>query len=233
MEAGPLGGQLDEHRDRAVRLRPRCGEEAVGDLALNHHAPELDARQAVEALDDERRRDVVGQVRDELVRRRLELGEVERERVAEVELDAPASRAQMRLERAVELDRVHQGDALGQVRGEHPEAGPDLQHDVVARRARRGGRSRRGCSRRPGSAGRAPSSARALTERRTPRPRSLDLRGKLVGSSRAARRAPRPCGRRSPARSASRAAAAGEVRAVGLGQEPVGRDSARAAERRS
>ena len=46
MEAGALGRELDEHRDRAVRLRPGLGEEAVGDLALHHHAPALDARAA-------------------------------------------------------------------------------------------------------------------------------------------------------------------------------------------
>ena len=38
--------ELDEHRDGAVRLRRRLGEEAVGDLALHHHAPELEARAA-------------------------------------------------------------------------------------------------------------------------------------------------------------------------------------------
>ena len=47
---GALRGELHEHRDRAVGLRRGLGEEAVGDLALHHHAPELDARQAVEAL---------------------------------------------------------------------------------------------------------------------------------------------------------------------------------------
>ena len=72
MEAGALGRELQQHRDRAVGLRPRHGEEAVGDLALHHHAPEARAREAVEALDHERRRDVVRQVRDELRRRRLE-----------------------------------------------------------------------------------------------------------------------------------------------------------------
>ena len=38
-----VGGELDQHRDGAVRLRRRDGEEAVGDLALHHHAPQLDA----------------------------------------------------------------------------------------------------------------------------------------------------------------------------------------------
>ena len=68
MEAGALGGELDEHRDAAVRLRRRDREEAVGDLALHHHRPELERGQPGEALGDDRRRDVVGQVRDELGR---------------------------------------------------------------------------------------------------------------------------------------------------------------------
>ena len=42
MEAGPLGRELDEHGDGAVRLGRRRREEAVGDLALHHHAPELE-----------------------------------------------------------------------------------------------------------------------------------------------------------------------------------------------
>ena len=161
MEARALADELHEHRDGAVRLRARLREEAVGDLALHHHAPELDLRQAVEALDEERRRDVVRQVRDELRRVRCERGEIELQRVAEVELDVRAGVAQVRLERRVELDRVHARDAVGEVARQHAEAGPDLEHDVVRRRARRAGRSRRGCSRRRGSAGRATSSASA------------------------------------------------------------------------
>ena len=46
MEAGPLGGELDQHRNGPVRLRRGLGEEAVGDLPLHHHAPELEAGQA-------------------------------------------------------------------------------------------------------------------------------------------------------------------------------------------
>src|SRR5690348_4254483 len=50
MESGALGGELDEHRDGTVVLRPRIGEQAVGNLTLNHHAPESNVRQPVEAL---------------------------------------------------------------------------------------------------------------------------------------------------------------------------------------
>ena len=38
---------------------------------------------------------------------------------------------EMRLEPAVELDRVHARDSLGEVFGQDPQAGPDLEHDVV------------------------------------------------------------------------------------------------------
>ena len=59
---------------------------------------------------------------------------VEPERVAEVELDVLAATecfAQARLERAVELDCVHMRCTVGEVGREHPEARPDLQHDVL------------------------------------------------------------------------------------------------------
>ncbi len=133
MEAGALADELHEHRDGAVRLRRGNGEQPVGDLALHHHAPAVDRRQPVEALDEQRRRDVVRQVRDELRRVRRERGEVEPERVAEVERDVRARVAQVRLERRVELDRVHVRDALREVAREHAETRADLEHDVVGR----------------------------------------------------------------------------------------------------
>ena len=134
MEARPLGGELDEHRHGAVRLRARLGEEPVGDLALHHHRPELDARQPVEALDDERRRDVVREIGDELPWCRLECREVDAKRVTEVKLDVVPPReplGEVRLEGTVELDCVHTLDTLGEVAGQDAEAGADLEHDVV------------------------------------------------------------------------------------------------------
>ena len=88
----------------------------------------------VEALDDDRRRDVVGQVRDQLRRRRIERGEVELERVAPVELDVRAlgECREVRRKRPVELDCVDVSGAVGEAAGEDAEAGPDLEHDVVA-----------------------------------------------------------------------------------------------------
>ena len=129
VEAGALGGELNEHRDGAVGLRARGGEEAVGDLPLHHHTPQADTWKPVEALDDDRSRHVVRQVRDELAWSGIELGWVERECVAEVEVHALVV-WQVRLERAVDLDRVHEPDPLGQEAREDAEAGADLEHDV-------------------------------------------------------------------------------------------------------
>ena len=133
MEARALGCELHEHRDRAVGLRAGPREQAVRDLALDHDRPVADARQSVQALHDQRRRDVVRQVRDELRRGGLERGEIEAERVAEHEIDVLATAkalGEMWLEPAVELDGVHARDSLGEVFGQNPQAGPDLEHDV-------------------------------------------------------------------------------------------------------
>ena len=136
MEARSLGRELHEDGDGAVRLRPRRGEEAVGDLPLHHHAPQLDRREPVERLGDQGRRDLVRQVRDELRRRRIQRVEVEGERVPEVQLHiGPAleSFSKRLREGAVDLDRVHGCDPVGQVGRQHAEAWADLEDDVGRR----------------------------------------------------------------------------------------------------
>ena len=40
------------------------------------------------------------------------------------------SHGEMLLERAVELDRMHERDTVGEEAGEDPEPGADLEHDV-------------------------------------------------------------------------------------------------------
>src|SRR5207237_5064193 len=105
--------------DRGVWLRAAAGERAVRAGPLPPHAPEADARQAVETLGDQGRRDVVRKVGDELRRRRLERGQIERQRVAELQFDvreAGKGVAEARLESPVERDRVHLRDALGEIR---------------------------------------------------------------------------------------------------------------------
>ena len=88
----------------------------------------------LERLDDERRGDVVREVRDQLARDGVELGDREPERVApdEPDVDAASQRVdERRLERAVELDGVHEADTIGEETGEDAEARADLEHDVV------------------------------------------------------------------------------------------------------
>ena len=134
MEACSLGDELHEDGDRAVGLRRRFGEESVGDLSLHHHTPKVDLRQTVEALGDQRRRDVVGKVRNELCRVRGSRSEIDLQRIGEPELDIrPAREAfdQLRTERGVDLDGVDLPHAIRQERRQDAETWPDLQHDVV------------------------------------------------------------------------------------------------------
>ena len=182
VEPRALGRELDEHRDGAVRLRPRDCEEAIGDLALHHHAPAFELIER-EALGDQRRGDVVRQVRDELVRRRLERRDVELQGVAPVDVDARNAR-EVRLEPPVDLDRVDVRDSLGEKAGEDAEPGPDFEHDVGGLRARRAARSRRGCCRRRGSAGRALFAGVTAHSPKTAVRVRVDLRRQLVGADR-------------------------------------------------
>ena len=133
MPADPASRELHQHAHGAVRLRRRRGEEPVRHLALHHHAPELELRQ-VETFGDERRRDVVRQVRNQLVRRRVETRDVETERVAPVDVGTRDAR-EVRLQPSVDLDGVDVRDALGEKARQHAEPGADLQHHVVRREA--------------------------------------------------------------------------------------------------
>src|SRR5487761_237557 len=128
MEACPLAHELHEHGDCAVRLRVGRGEEPVGDLALHHHTPQGDVGKAVEALRDDRCRDVVGQVGHEL--RRI-LRQLDPERVAEEHVDVVAELVQHRLELRVDLDRMHVADALGEIARQHSVSRADLEDDVL------------------------------------------------------------------------------------------------------
>ena len=132
MEAGALGSELHEHRDGAVRLRPGRGEEPVGDLALHHHAPELDRSAARRGS---RRAAASRCCTGRFATSFVASGASARGRAAarrrSASVDVRAGVAQVRLERRVELDRVHVRDALGEVAREHAEPGADLEHDVV------------------------------------------------------------------------------------------------------
>ena len=135
VEARALGRELEEHRDGAVRLRPGRGEEAVGDLALHHHAPVLDAsvarrgsrrRAASRRCTAGSRRACAAaaraRARSRRARRRSSRSTLRR---------SPSASRSVRLEAAVELDRVDRRDAVGEVAREDAEPGPDLEHDVA------------------------------------------------------------------------------------------------------
>src|SRR4051812_6147580 len=134
MQPCPLRRQLNEHRDRAIGFGGRHREEAVGDLALHHHAPQPDGGQAVQALGDDGRRDVVRQVRDELGGCRVERRQVEAKRVAPMQRHVVTSTelAEMRLEARVDLDGVDVLAAVGEHAREDAESRADLEHDVLS-----------------------------------------------------------------------------------------------------
>ena len=133
MEAGALGRELDEHRDGAVRLRARRGEEAVGDLALHHHAPA--ARPSAGRRGSRRRsasrRCTAGSRRACAAAARARRGRARARRRSAARRSS--SRRQVRLERAVELDGVHERDPVGEEARQDAAARADLEHDVVRR----------------------------------------------------------------------------------------------------
>src|SRR6476659_2286150 len=134
MESRSLRHQLHQDGDRAVRLGRGLCEKAIGDLALHHHGPELDPGQTVEALCDQRRGDVVREVRHELGRAWRYLGQIELHGIADTQLDVrPACQTlrQFRSEGRVELDRVDPGDTIREIRRQYAEAGADLQYDIL------------------------------------------------------------------------------------------------------
>ncbi len=193
-EPRPLRRQLHEHRHRPVGLASTGSAKnrsATSRCTITHHRSS--GRQPVEALDHERRGDVVGQVRDQLRRRRIERAERSPEGVSPEQVDVVAAmprRRSGRLEAAVELDRVHEPHPGGEEAGQHARARPRPRGRRRPLRARPAGRSRRGCSRRRGSAGRAdflgttPLMRRARTRRRR-------LRRSAPRAPRGRRRAPR------------------------------------------
>ena len=115
-----LRGELDEHRDGAVRLRRGLREEAVGDLALHHHAPGLDRAGSPSRLSTT---SGVAMLYGRLATSFVGAGvERRRDRAASASpkrsstfVAAAQPLAELRLERAVELDGVDAGDAVGEV----------------------------------------------------------------------------------------------------------------------
>src|SRR5262249_17860262 len=134
VKADSARSELHQDRDGSVRLRPRSREEAIRDFTLDHDAPALERGRPLERLHDERRRDVVGNVGDELRWNGAERLDVEVERVAPGQRDVRmvAERpSEARLERAVEFDGMDELDAIGEEAGEDPEPRADLEYDVA------------------------------------------------------------------------------------------------------
>jgi hypothetical protein len=113
----------------------------LADLLLHHRDPASHRGQLLDRAQDRAGGDPVGQVRDDLRRRRLQLTKVQCHRVGKVQRRRRGERvervAQRRLERAVELDDVHKGRPRREVLGQHPQPAADLQHDVPGTDLRR------------------------------------------------------------------------------------------------
>src|SRR4051794_32257794 len=129
MRSRSLRRELNEHGHRAVGLCGRRREEPVGDLPLHHHAPVLQLLHG-QALGDDRRRDVVRQVRHELPRRRIERRDVEPHRVTPVHLGVRDA-VEVRRDASIDLGSVDEGDTLREVAREDAESRADLEHDIV------------------------------------------------------------------------------------------------------
>ena len=144
-DARPVREQAEHHRQRAVVAAAGAGEDAVGDLALQHHRGVADpaggARQGEDAEQD-RRRQVVGQVADDAHRaapRRQHAGVVEGEEVAGDERQRGRDPfGERRGEVAVDLDGANGDAGRGERPGQRAEAGPDLDEDVVRGHAQAG-----------------------------------------------------------------------------------------------
>src|SRR5207249_608589 len=131
---------LRQDAGQAVRGAARAGREALADLLLDHRHPQMRTGQLLDGLEDRARRDAVGQVGDDLGRRRVECAQVQAHGVGEVQRrvgERVESVAQGGLERTVDLYDMDMRGTRSEVLGEHAEAAADLEHHVL--RAELGG----------------------------------------------------------------------------------------------
>ena len=218
MEAGLLGRELQQDGHCAVRLRARLGEEAVRHLALHHHAPGSRATAARRAT---RRRSGSRRCTAGSRRASPEPGRGSRARRASaspktsVDVRARAQPlAQPRLERAVDLDRVDVRDPVGEEARQDAEARADLEDDVVGAEVGQPGDHAQDVLVGEEVLAVGASSGRRSRQAEDPRGVRVDLRGERVRLlSSAPPRAPRPCARRTRARSG--ALDAGPARGTG------------------
>ena len=150
-----LAGELDQHGGDAVCLRARLCRKPVRDLALHHHAPERRVRQLVDRLQDRGGRDAVGQVRDHLVRERVEPAEPRAHHVGDhevVEFSWPASASRSTGSSFASVSiTCRWRTRWREVGAQHAEPAADLEHHVVGVELRGAADRPRGCCRRSGS----------------------------------------------------------------------------------
>ena len=128
---------LQHHRQSPVVLVAGHGRHAVDDFLLQHEVLVLDEVARVEQVEQDRRRDVVGQVADDPepaarcgVRKR---SEVDLEHVG-LDHREPGRLAQSRGEVAVQLDHGERACSLQQRRGERAAPRPDLDQRLPGTR---------------------------------------------------------------------------------------------------
>ena len=129
-----LAGELHQHRHGRVGLGARHREQPLGELALQHHRPALQAGHRGDGAHEQRDRDVVGEVGHQRGRRRVEAGEPVAQGVDQVDAQVVAPRGELVEplgEAMVDLEGVHVARLLDEPPGEQAVGGADLEHDVV------------------------------------------------------------------------------------------------------
>ena len=180
-----LAGELDDHgRDPVGLAARRCGK-AVGDLALDHQAPEPDAapapRSCARSPARPRRREGWPRPSTAAARSALRSTSITSPSTSSTfSWPASASRSTGSSLASVSTTWTWR-TRLARYSLRIPRPAADLEHDVVVGRARRSARSRPGCCRRRGSSGRA----HGWGERRTaPSARGSRARARSLTSGR-------------------------------------------------
>ena len=138
-----VGEVLDPQRRRPVGLVAGVGGEALAHLLLHHDQHPTNQRFALEQVQDQRRRDVVGQVRhDDGLAALEDVGVVGVQGVGVVHRDAVGTddRAQWLEQIAVDLHGVDFGAGLDEGQRERTQSGADLEDEVALVARRRGAR---------------------------------------------------------------------------------------------
>ena len=129
-----VGEVLEPQRGRAVGLVAGVRREALPDLLLHHDEHPSYERLALEQVQDQRRGDVVGQVRHDHGLATVEdRGVVGVQRVGVMDRHPPGfdDRTQRLEQVAIDLHRVHLGAGLDQRQRQRSETGADLEHQVA------------------------------------------------------------------------------------------------------